>query len=115
MNGKQAKRARAAANAEAQRIGLWQKGEASLFSKWWRRLAARLFPRKRKQYLDAVGRWYKHVLKDFSRQAYSFIHDRDAQAMLRARERAMRKRRWAARKSRVVVHEDADRPALPVS
>jgi hypothetical protein len=92
MNGKQAKRARSAAHAEAERIGLWKKGEASVFAKWWRRLLARIFPKLRRRYIDAVGRWYKRTLKDFARQAYAYIHDRDAQAFRRMQLRAARKR-----------------------
>jgi hypothetical protein len=85
MNGKQAKRARAVAHAEAVRRGLWKQGESYLFGKWWRRLIAWLFPKRKKQYMDRIGRWYKSTLKMWSRQAYTAIHDRDFLALQRAR------------------------------
>lgn len=112
MSGKQAKRARAAAHAEAERIGLWKKGERMAFEKWWRRLLARLFPQYRKRWIDAVGRWYKRNLKGFAKQAYAFVHDRDAQAFARAQARSARKRQAERRKSRVVVSTDDDRPLM---
>ena len=91
MNGKQAKRARGAANAEAVSRGLWKQGEASVYAKWWRKLAARVFPRLRKRYADAVGRWYRRVLKSFARQAYASIHDPDVAAFARARAKIKRR------------------------
>jgi hypothetical protein len=70
VSGKQSRRARALAHAEAERQGLWKKGEAGVFAKWWRRLLARFFPRLRRRYLDAVGRWYKRTLKVWQKIAY---------------------------------------------
>ena len=85
MNSKQAKRARAEAYAEAKRQDLWNKGKASLFSKWWRRIL-NLFPRFRKRYENAIGRWYKATIKRWSRESYAYIHDRDGRRYLVYRE-----------------------------
>lgn len=96
VNGKQAKRARGIANTEAQRRGLWKQGEKGVYAKWWRRLLARFFPKLRKRYADAVGRWYKRTLKDFARQAYAYIHDRDAQRFQAMRDN-MKRKAWHER------------------
>jgi len=90
MNGKQAKRCRAVVHAEAVKQGLWKQGEAFVYSKWWRKLAARIFPRLRKRYADAVGRWYKHTTKGWTRRVAAYIHDREAQARTRKDNRAFR-------------------------
>ena len=94
MNGKQAKRARSAANAEAQRRGLWKKGEADIYAKWWRKLFAAIFLPLRRKYSDIIGRWYKRTLKDWSRQVYAFAHNggkEEAEYLERKRARINRK------------------------
>ena len=93
MNGKQAKRARAIAFAEAERQGLWKKGESQFFT-FWRKLLAFFFPRRRRRYLDAIGRWYKATLKRWTRQAYiqTVIEREERIRFHRAQKRAERKR-----------------------
>ena len=91
MNSRQAKIARGIANQEAKRRGLWKQGEKDVFAKWTRRLLVWLFPKKRQRYIDAVGRWYKSNLKHWSKQVYQQIHDRDAIAFARAREKKLRR------------------------
>jgi hypothetical protein len=95
VSARQIKRARAYAYKEAERQGLWKKGEADVYAKWYRRLAARIFPRFRKRYMDAIGRWYKATLKRWSKEAYASIHDRDAQAFARTQRKLARKRQLA--------------------
>jgi hypothetical protein len=85
VSARQIKRARAYAHKEAERQGLWKKCEKDVYKKWYRRLAAKLFPKFRKKYMDAIGRWYKATLKRWSKEAYASIHDRDAQAFAKAR------------------------------
>lgn len=97
MSGRQSKVARSAANREAIRRGLWKQGEKDVYSKWWRKILAKVFPKIRKRYTDAIGRWYKRILKSFAKQAYAAIHDRDLQELRRvqkkiARDFRMRKR-----------------------
>jgi hypothetical protein len=82
MNGKQAKRARAMANHEAVKRGLWNQGESSVYSKWWRKILAKLFPKYRNRYTGWVGRWYKATLKKWARIAYAQIHDNDVKSFL---------------------------------
>ena len=92
MSARQIKRARAYAFKEAERQGLWKKGEADVYAKWYRRLAAKLFPKFRKKYMGWIGRWYKATLKRWSKEAYASIHDRDTQAFLRARAKIQKQR-----------------------
>jgi len=92
MSARQSKRARAYAYKEAERQGLWKKGEGEVYQKWHRRLAAKLFPKIRKKYMNIIGRWYKATLKRWAKQAYASIHDRDAQAFASARKKIMRRR-----------------------
>jgi hypothetical protein len=104
MNTKQAKRTRAYAYKEAERQGLWKKGEEGVYTKWYRRILARFFPKLRKKYADAIGRWYKSTLKRWSKEAYASIHDRDAQAFARARAKMQasdRKKRIAKQLAKV--------------
>ena len=108
MNAKQAKRARAAANHEANRRGLWKKGEADIYAKWWRRLLARFFPKLRKKYADWIGTWYKRTLKDWARQAYRSIHDQDWKAFQCLQAKRERARRRVA--SKVKEYEGHDIP-----
>jgi hypothetical protein len=75
MNGKQAKRCRVAAWQYADSHGLWHKGESQVFT-GLRGFFRKLF--RRQKWTDAIGRWYKSNLKSLSRQAYAYIHDRDA-------------------------------------
>lgn len=104
MSGKQSRRARALAHAEAERSGIWKKDEASVFAKWWRRLLAFLFPRLRRRYLDAVGRWYKRTLKAWQKIAYEHrpgsrqgeIDAAEARSLARA-QRISRRRRMIER------------------
>jgi len=91
MNGRQAKIARGIASQEAKRRNLWKQGESEIFAKWTRRLLVWLFPKKRQRYIDAVGRWYKSNLKHWSKLAYQSVHDRDAKAMAKAREKMLRR------------------------
>ena len=91
MNGRQAKIARGIANQEAKKRGLWKQGESQVFAKWTRRILVWLFPKKRKGYIDAVGRWYKSNLKHWSKQVYASVHDKDAIAFARAREKVLRR------------------------
>lgn len=91
MNSRQSKIARGLANAEAKRRGLWKQGESQVFAKWTRRLLVWLFPKKRQRYIDAVGRWYKANLKHWAKQAYAAIHERDAIAFAKAREKMLRR------------------------
>lgn len=90
MNQKQAKRARGIASHEANRRGLWKKGEQDAYAKWWRKLLARFFPKFRKRYAGWVGRWYKSTLKKWARMAYRSIHDPDVKAFEQAREKIKR-------------------------
>jgi len=92
MNAKQCKRARSVAFREAKRRGLWKKGEAQVYGKWWRRLLAKFFPKFRKKYGDWVGRWYKRVVKDWAKQVAASVHDKDWQALQKAREKMDRQR-----------------------
>ena len=85
MSARQIKRARAYAYKEAERQGLWKKCEEGIYAKWYRRLAAKLFPKFRNRYTDAIGRWYKATLKRWSKEAYASIHDREAIAFAKAR------------------------------
>jgi len=91
MNQKQAKRARGIANREAVKRKLWKQGEASVYSKWWRKILAKFFPKLRKKYSDLVGRWYKSTLKHWSRLAYQSIHDQDYMSFMHTREKLFRK------------------------
>jgi hypothetical protein len=86
MSGRMARKARGIAHGEAVRRGLWGKGEKGLYT-WWRRLIAKLFPKFRKRYADAVGRWYKATLKTWARNIRHSFHDRDAMAFEKARAR----------------------------
>jgi len=90
VNGKQIKRCRSLANSVAVKQEVWKQGEASVYAKWWRKILARIFPRLRKRYADWVGRWYKRVKKDFTRQAKAYMHDREAQKEARQEARAFR-------------------------
>jgi hypothetical protein len=97
MNGKQARRCRAIANAEAVRSGLWKKGDDSVKGKWYRRLLARLFPSIRRKYSDWVGRWYKRTLKLWAHRVYASAHDPEYAAFLRSKKRVdkvLRKKRY---------------------
>ncbi len=84
------KKSRAIAKQEAIHRGLWKQGEASVYAKWWRKLLARFFPKLRKRYADWVGRWYKRTLKAWSHNIAASIHDRELQAIMRAREKINR-------------------------
>jgi hypothetical protein len=93
LHGNKHKQARAYAKQEAERRGLLKKGEADLYGKWWRRLFSRLFPKMHAKYSAMIKRWYKRTLKDWSRNAYAYIHDRDAQAVQRARVKMEKQQR----------------------
>lgn len=99
MSAKQIKRARAYAYEEAERQGLWKKGEKQVYAKWYRPVLAKLFPKLRKKYMNAIGRWYKATLKRWSKEAYAWTHDRDAIAFAktRAKIQAREKRKRLAK------------------
>lgn len=109
MNGKQSKKARAAAWKEAERRGLWKKGDKELIgAKWWRPILAKLFPKIRARYMDAIGRWHKATIKGWAKQVAASIHDRDLAAFQRAQHRAQRRhaiafaRKWQTQGKEVV-------------
>ena len=112
VNQKQSKRARAIAHTEATRRKLWAEGEKSVYAKWWRKLAAKLFPRLRKRYADAIGRWYKRTLKTWSHNIAASIHDRELQAILAAQAKINRKyarERAQMRFAKMAAEESANR------
>ena len=92
MNGKQAKHARRVEYQEAVRQNLWKKGEKSLYAKWWRPLLAAIFPKRRKAYSDAVGRWYRRVLKTWSRNVYEYEHDPERREFERIKHKLAKRR-----------------------
>jgi len=92
LNGKQARAARRYAYREAVSRGLWKKGEQYVYSKFWRRLLAGIFPKTRKRYTDAIGRWYRRTLKAWSRQIYREAKDRDRMEFERLRRRMAKRR-----------------------
>jgi len=87
MNQKQAKRARSLAHTEAIKQNVWKKGEEQVFDDWKKRFLAKIFPSFKNKKLSIVGRWYKSVLKKWSKQAYSSIHDKEIQELERARRK----------------------------
>jgi hypothetical protein len=93
VNGKQCREARAKAYEEAGRRKLWKKGEEGVYAKWWRKLLARIFPKLRKKYTDAIGRWYKATLKIWAKNIRASLHDRELAKILRVRNQLERKRR----------------------
>jgi hypothetical protein len=106
MNGKQAKRARGYAHTKAERQGLWKKGEAGVYAKWWRKILVRLFPRLRNRYADWIGAWYKRMLKDWARQSYAWLHNggrEEAEYLARKRARVQRRFLAARRKNKTAV------------
>lgn len=110
MNGKQARRTRAAAYLEAKRQGLWKKGEKSIYRKFWRRVGARLFPKLRAKYAAAIGRWYRRTLKRWSREIYDAAHDPDRLEMARVHKKMAKAR---ARKRAAALKEKLDREGVP--
>jgi hypothetical protein len=92
VSGKQDKRARALAFREAKRRGLWKRGEAEVYAKWWRRILKRFFPKYRSAWADRIGRWYKAQVKKWAKQARAYVHDQDAQEFERVRAKLERKR-----------------------
>lgn len=110
MSGRQSRRARSVAFAEAKRQGLWKKGEKSLHSKWWRRLGARLFPRLRAKYDRRIGRWYKATVKRWAHEAYQAMHDPDRLEMARVRRKLAKER---ARKRSAALKEKLEKQGVP--
>jgi len=98
VNQKQAKRARGIAQSEANRRGLWKKGESDVYAKWWRKLLAWFFLKFRKRYAGWVGRWYKSTLKRWSRLAYASVHDPDVREFERVRNKISRAEQRRRRK-----------------
>jgi hypothetical protein len=106
MNGKQAKRCRAAAWAEAQKRNEWEIIRKTL---GWRRLLAFFFPALKRKYMSWVGKAYKKTLKMWLKEVYAYsVLERpqrikeqvEKQRLLRAQFRAAREREIAARKER---------------
>lgn len=97
MSAKMHKKARAYAYTEASRRNLWAKGTASFYGKWWRKLMAWLFPKTRKRYTDAIGRWYKATLKAWSHAIAESFHDPDRDEFIRARRRIAKTRKAAVK------------------
>ena len=71
MSAKSSRRARAVAYSEAQRLGLWQRGEAEAYH-GFKGFFRRLFARRR--WTDIVGKWHKSNLKRFAKLAANYVH-----------------------------------------
>ena len=99
LSGRKARLARAEAYKEAVRQKLWEQGAGYWYRKLWRKLLAKLFPKKKKQYTDHIGEWYKHTLKAWSKDVYAAIRDPDVQAFARARRKL--NRRYAREKAAI--------------
>lgn len=89
MNSKQAKIARANANAEAKRIGMWGRGEKYIYSKLSRKILSWLSPKTKDRYIAIVGRWYKSNLKRMAKTSYAMIHDNDSIAFSKTRNKML--------------------------
>ena len=98
MSSKQSRRFRAAAYAEAQRLGLWKKGETQVFG-GFQGFFRRLFARRR--WTGIVGRWYKSNLKRFAKLAANYVHSgQDQKDFLERRRFDKVRRRLAIKRNR---------------
>ena len=91
MSAKQSRKARSIAMAEARRVNLWKQGEKSLFSKWTLRFFAWISRAKRKEYTDAIGRWYKATVKAWSKRVAEAMRDQDTAEFRRVQMRMKKK------------------------
>ncbi|MFA5911827.1 MAG: hypothetical protein WC815_23855 [Vicinamibacterales bacterium] len=83
--------ARKAVRQAAEKQGLREKGEASFYSKKFRGLLAKVFPKLRAKYAALLARWEKHALKKWAQQEHAARHDPDYAAMEKARAKIQRK------------------------
>jgi len=121
MNAKQARRARALANATAQKDGLWAKIDAHLHAKF-RHKIGRHFAHIRRRYADETGRAYRWSLANMTDNVVGQIRSGDARwsdyavgfviagdTLHNERLRARIRSKWEAKQARA---RDAKRRAM---
>jgi len=110
MSAKRSRKARGIAMAEARRVDLWKQGETSLFSKWTLRFFAWVSRAKRKEYTDAIGRWYKSTVKSWSKRVAEEMRDQDMAEFRRVRRRMKKKEAKAKAKAYIAKMQGVKLP-----
>ena len=85
MSGKQSKRFRALAYAEAQKRDLWKDCKQYIFATLWQKLLARLSKRYRSRLLNKTGYLYRRNLKAWAKGIANYF--RSGQAEIDAADR----------------------------
>jgi hypothetical protein len=97
MSSRQSRKGRAAAMAEAKRQALWDQGTKEIYSKWWRRLWAKISKGYRERNNNLIGRWFRRNVHRWSKEYVKGLHDPDRLEMERVAKK-LRKQRMADRR-----------------